>query len=39
MAIPIYLWLMNDAGNQVKASIDINTREGSIEVVELMHAV
>lgn len=39
MAIPVYLWLMDDVGNQAKGSVDINTREGSIEVVELMHAV
>ncbi|WP_261640139.1 type VI secretion system tube protein TssD [Erwinia mallotivora] len=39
MAIPVYLWLTDDAGNQVKGSVDINGREGSIEVVELMHAV
>lgn len=39
MAIPVYLWLTDDAGNLVKGSVDINGREGSIEVVELMHAV
>ncbi|WP_147198522.1 type VI secretion system tube protein TssD [Pantoea sp. CCBC3-3-1] len=39
MAIPVYLWLTDDAGNQVKGSVDINEREGSIEIVELMHSV
>lgn len=39
MAIPVYLWLTDDAGNQIKGSVDIKDREGSIEVVELMHAV
>lgn len=39
MAIPVYLWLTDDAGNLVKGSVDINGREGSIEVVELMHSV
>lgn len=39
MAIPVYLWLIDDAGNQVKGSVDIHGREGSIEIVELMHNV
>ncbi len=39
MAIPVYLWLTDDTGNLVKGSVDINRREGSIEVLELMHAV
>lgn len=39
MAIPVYLWLTDDAGNQVKGSVDLHGREGSIEIVELMHNV
>jgi len=39
MAIPVYLWLTDNAGNQVKGSVDIHGREGSIEIVELMHNV
>lgn len=39
MAIPVYLWLTDDAGNQVKGSVDIRGREGSIEIIELMHSV
>jgi type VI secretion system secreted protein Hcp len=39
MAIPVYLWLTDDAGNLVKGSVDVHEREGSIEVVELMHVV
>ena len=39
MAIPVYLWLTDDAGNQVKGSVDIQDREGSIEIIELMHNV
>ncbi|MCT4711320.1 type VI secretion system tube protein Hcp [Enterobacteriaceae bacterium H11S18] len=39
MAIPVYLWLTDDAGNLVKGAVDIHGREGSIEVTELMHAV
>lgn len=39
MAIPVYLWLTDDAGNQVKGSVDVHGREDSIEILELMHNV
>jgi len=39
MAIPVYLWLTDDAGNQVKGSVDVQDKEGSVEIVELMHNV
>ncbi|MCW2105394.1 Hcp family type VI secretion system effector [Rahnella aceris] len=39
MAIPVYLWLKYDDGTDIKGSVDILQREGSIEVLELMHAV
>lgn len=39
MAIPVYLWLTDEAGNQVRGSVDVQGREGSIEIVELMHNV
>ncbi|ANG93465.1 Hcp family T6SS protein CtsH1 [Lelliottia amnigena] len=39
MAIPVYLWLTDEAGNQVKGSVDMPGREGSVEIVELMHNV
>lgn len=39
MAIPVYLWLTDDAGNSVKGLVDVKSREGSIEILELMHAV
>ncbi|WP_148250209.1 Hcp family type VI secretion system effector [Raoultella terrigena] len=39
MAIPVYLWLTDDSGNQVKGSVDMQDREGSIEIIELMHSV
>ncbi|MBB1200760.1 type VI secretion system tube protein Hcp [Enterobacteriaceae bacterium 89] len=39
MAIPVYLWLIDDAGNQVKGSVDVHAREGTIEIVSLMHNV
>ena len=39
MAIPVYLWLEDDGGSPIKGSVDVNGREGSIEVSELMHSV
>jgi len=39
MAIPVYLWLKDDVGNLVKGSVNVSDREGSIEIVELMHNV
>ena len=38
MAIPVYLWLQDDDGAGIKGSVDVIGREGSIEVLELMHA-
>lgn len=39
MAIPVYLWLEDDGGVPIKGSVDVNGREGSIEVSEPMHSV
>lgn len=39
MAIPVYLWLKDDAGNPVKGSVDIQQREGCIEITALAHDV
>jgi|SRR5471030_918074 len=39
MAIPIYLWLKDDANNAIKGSVDVNGREGSIEVVAQEHSL
>lgn len=33
MAIPVYLWLKDDGGADIKGSVDVQDREGSIEVV------
>ncbi|MGF6190401.1 type VI secretion system Hcp family effector [Serratia sp. 509] len=33
MAIPAYLWLKDDGGADIKGSVDVQDREGSIEVV------
>lgn len=37
MAIPAYLWLKDDGGADIKGSVDVNQREGSIEVTEFTH--
>lgn len=39
MAIPVYLFLTDDAGNIVKGGVDIRGREKSIEVLGLHHGV
>lgn len=39
MAIPVYLFLTDDAGNIVKGGVDIRGREDSIEVLGLHHGV
>ena len=39
MAIPVYLWLEDDNGAYVKGGVDTGGREGSIEIIELMHSV
>ena len=30
MAIPVYLWLKDDGGADIKGSVDVKDREGSI---------
>jgi type VI secretion system secreted protein Hcp len=37
MAIPAYLWLKDDGGALIKGGVDVNKREGSIEVVGFTH--
>lgn len=39
MAIPVYLWLEDDGGTPINGCVDVNGRDGSIEVIELMHSV
>lgn len=39
MAIPAYLWLKDDGGSDINGSVDVNKREGSIEVIEFVHAL
>jgi type VI secretion system secreted protein Hcp len=39
MPIPAYMWIKNETGADVKGSVDVAGREGSIEVVEFNHEV
>ncbi|WP_226503040.1 Hcp family type VI secretion system effector [Pseudomonas sp. MWU16-30317] len=39
MAIPVYLWLKDDGGTDIKGSVDVQGREGSIEVIAQDHSV
>lgn len=35
MAIPAYLWLKDDGGADIRGSVDVAGREGSIEILGL----
>ncbi|CAM3512962.1 Hcp family T6SS protein CtsH1 [Rouxiella silvae] len=39
MAIPIYLWLKDNNDGDIKGSVDVQGREGSIEVVAQDHSL
>ncbi|ADU70751.1 Hcp family type VI secretion system effector [Pantoea sp. At-9b] len=39
MAIPVYLWLKDDGGMDIKGSVEAEHREGSVEVVAMKHQV
>lgn len=39
MPIPPYLWLKDDGGADIKGSVDVTDREGSIEIVGLSHGI
>ena len=39
MAIPAYLWLKDDGGADIKGSVDVQQREGSIEVLSFIHSL
>lgn len=39
MAIPVYLWLQDDGGAEIKGSVDVQKREGSIEVIAQDHSL
>ncbi|WP_166360872.1 Hcp family type VI secretion system effector [Pseudomonas akapageensis] len=39
MAIPAYLWLKDDGGLDIKGSVDVTDREGSIEILGFGHGL
>lgn len=39
MAIPVYLWLTDDGGAEIKGSVSVQSREGSIEVTAQDHSL
>ena len=39
MAIPAYLWLKDDGGANIKGSVDVKDREGSIEILAFGHGL
>lgn len=39
MAIPAYMWMKDENGAEVKGSVDVADREGSVEVLEFHHEV
>jgi type VI secretion system secreted protein Hcp len=36
MPIPPYMWLKDDGGADIKGSVDVQDREGSIEIIGVM---
>ena len=39
MPIPPYMWLKDDGGADIKGSVDVQDREGSIEIIGLSHGL
>ncbi|WP_313575090.1 type VI secretion system tube protein Hcp, partial [Pseudescherichia sp.] len=39
MPIPPYLWLKDDGGADIKGSVDVKDREGSIELIGFSHGI
>lgn len=39
MPIPAYLWLKDDGGADIKGSVDVKGREGSIEIIGFSHGL
>jgi len=37
MAIPVYLWLTDDGGANIRGSVDVRDREGSVEITGFVH--
>lgn len=39
MPIPPYMWLKDDGGADIRSSVDVVHREGSIEIIGLSHGI
>ncbi len=39
MAIPAYMWLKDDGGADIKGSVDVIDRDGSIEIISFGHSL
>ncbi len=39
MPIPPYMWFKDDGGADIKGSVDVQDREGSIEIIGLSHGI
>jgi type VI secretion system secreted protein Hcp len=39
MAIPAYMWLKDDQGNEISGSVQVAGRTGSIEILEYSHKI
>ncbi len=39
MAIPAYMWIKDDQGNEIEGPVQVTDREGSIEVLAFNHEV
>ncbi len=39
MAIPAYMWLVDDQGQKIEGSVTVTGREGSIEILEYNHSI
>jgi len=37
MAIPAYMWITDDQGNEISGSVNVAGREGSVEVLAFDH--
>ena len=39
MPIPPYMWLKDDGGADIRGSVDVHGREGSIEIIGMSHGI
>jgi len=39
MPVPPYMWLKDDGGADIKGSVDVQDRKGSIEILGLSHGI